>query len=157
MCFKISQHNMTSVWCKYSQYRTTDYMESINFWTNTSGTFSTIVFCFVIFLLFPFPAFCTYWCFFYHSLHPKNCTLLLFVIPRQIWRKEKITQITDMISSLPSDILPCSQLGFRYIIYTAIHIAVLHYGKIKRRNMDEIISSKLLSLIEPALMIMHAI
>lgn len=96
-------------------------MDSINFWTNVSGTFSTIVFSFVFFLLFPFLAWCGYWCFIHHSLQQKNSALLLLVTPGEIWRKEKeIIQIPDTISSLPSHILPCSQLGLSYTICTAI-------------------------------------
>lgn len=62
------------------------HMDSISFWTNISGMFSTIVFSFVIFLLFSFLAWCSCWCFIYHSLHPKKSALLLC---DSMWLQEK--------------------------------------------------------------------
>lgn len=85
------------------------HMDSINFWTNISGTLSTIVFSFIFFLLFPFLAWCSYRCFIHHSLQQKDSALLFLVTPGETWRREKeIIQITDTFSSLPSHILPCS-------------------------------------------------
>lgn len=95
-------------------------MNRMSFWINISSIFSTIVYSLVLFLLFPFLAWCSYWCFISHSLHPKKSALLLLVTPGEIWGKKKIIKITDMISSLSSHILPCSQLGLSYTIYTAI-------------------------------------
>lgn len=129
MFFKNSQHSDLSMMQIFTILHHW-HMDSTNFWTNIFCTFKTIVFSFILFLLFPFLAWCSYWCFICHSLHPKNSALLLLATPGEIWKKKKIIQITDMISSLPSHILPCSQLGLSYIIYTAIyHCLKIFYWK----------------------------
>lgn len=128
MCFKNSQHSMISVWCKYSQYCTTDYMDSINSWTNIPGTsFSCFLSCLRAALGASFITLCIQ-----RTLH--SC---FWWLKGEIWRREKITQITDMILSLPFNILPCLQLGLSYTIYTAIS----HWSKniVLKRSMLQVL------------------